>query len=164
MFHTLLFLNIIVLFNNTQEQSSSVNSNGYSSNDTIYLKENEIEFIKFKCEGRPSKPKKSRSSSSVFKNEKDFKEYYTNCAPLTPIDFEKRTFLRLVTQGGGCEEPHYIRTVKIINKKVIFHVHVIQKGNCLALNLQAHNITIPKLDPDITVEFKVTREIKNNKY
>lgn len=115
--------------------------------DTLILPQEDIIPVALHCNG----PDVLLKITSYAELEKIFGD---NCPPAPVVDFTKEMLLYFPIKASGCKAPDYIRTVKIIHDTLIYHVLIIQHGECKAIILNQNCIAIPNKYSNYRIDFK----------
>lgn len=87
-----------------------------------------------------------------------FPDIFNKPFEITEIDFSEKTLLGKHTYGEGCSIDFERAVLKdTANMKIIFEITVIEKGLCSKAGVSYNFITILKVSPDYSIEFKVKR-------
>lgn len=146
---SIFFALLISPFNRKVDKSNIMEQPG----DTITLAPQQIQLMHFIGKNMELKPKVINSNS-------DFIQFFHFNPSSVHINFSNKTLLFFPTTCGGCKEPDYKRTVKIIGNIVIYHIYIIQHGPCKVLLFNYNEVLIPKIKKGDIVKFKVTHELK----
>ncbi len=134
--------------------------NMFQQSDTLILPAEQMQSIDIKCNQRLNSISE-RLKPQIINSGAEFNNFfYNSCNSSLKIDFNSNTLLYFPLETSGCKDPEYTRTIKMVEKKIIFNITILHEGNksdnsCALLIMIYSYILIPKIKKENSVEFNI---------